>query len=81
MDREEVANRVLDLIEEICGDDIVRDEPDIDLFEEGLFDSLAAIEFLVNLEDEFGVSIAPTELEREQMNTPAKAIERVLERM
>lgn len=81
MDREEVANRVLDLIEEICGDDIVRDEPDIDLFEEGLFDSLAAIEFLVDLEDEFGVSIAPTELEREQMNTPAKAIERVLERM
>lgn len=81
MDREEVANRVLDLIEEICGDDIVRDEPDIDLFEEGLFDSLAAIEFLVDLEDEFGVSIAPTELEREQMNTPAKVIERVLERM
>lgn len=81
MDKSEVQEKVFELIEDICEDDVVWDEPDIDLFEEGLFDSLAAIEFLVDLEDVFNVSIAPTELEREEMNTPNKIVERVLERL
>ena len=49
--------------------------------EEGLFDSLAAIEFLVRVKGEFGVSIAPTELERWEMNTPALIIQRIEERL
>ena len=80
MERTELEQKVLDLIVDICNDDGVYDERDLDLFEEGLFDSMAAIEFLVALEDEFGISIAPTELEREEMNTPTKIIDRVLER-
>ena len=59
---------------------MVWEERDLDLFEEGLFDSLLAIEFLVTIEERFGVVIAPTELEREEMNTPAKIIERIKER-
>lgn len=81
MDRTELEKRVLDLIADICGDDCVYEERDLDLFEEGLFDSMAAIEFLVSLEDEFDVSIAPTELERSDMNTPEKIIQRVAERI
>lgn len=76
-----INEKILDLIEDICRDDVVREELDIDLFEEGLFDSLAAIEFLVSVEDQFGVEIAPTELEREEMNTPAKIIARITERL
>lgn len=81
MDKSQVEEKVFELVEEICGDDIIWDEPDIDLFEEGLFDSLAAIEFLVDLEEAFNISIAPTELEREEMNTPNKIVTRVLERL
>lgn len=81
MDKQELTDKILTMIEDICGDDVVWEERDIDLFEEGLFDSLAAIEFLVDLETEFGVSIAPTELEREEMNTPNKIIARVEERL
>lgn len=73
----EQTDTLLGLIEEIADDDVVREELDIDLFEEGLFDSMGAIEFLVAVEDEFGVTIAPTELDREEMNTPAKIIEQV----
>lgn len=76
-----IEEEILDLIEDICRDDVIREERDIDLFEEGLFDSLAAIEFLVNVEEHLGVEIAPTELEREEMNTPAKIIARITERM
>ena len=73
--------KLLDLIEEIVDDPVVREERDIDLFEEGLFDSIAAIELLVTVEAEFGVRISPTELEREEMNTVDKIIARVQERL
>ena len=73
--------RLVALIEDICGAPIVREERDIDLFDEGLFDSMAAIELLVAIEDEFGVAIAPTEVEREDMNTVNLIIARVAERI
>lgn len=80
MMNDSLENEILEIIEELCGDEVVWEERDLDLFEEGLFDSLLAIEFLVTIEERFGVVIAPTELEREEMNTPAKIIERIKER-
>ena len=57
------------MLEEVCDSDEVRTHRDEDLFELGLLDSMAAVELLVDIEDTFGVSIAPTEVEREEMNT------------
>lgn len=72
-----VEERMLDLIEEVCDDEVIREERDIDLFEAGLLDSMAAIELLVVIESEFGVEIAPTAVEREEMNTVNKIIYQV----
>ncbi|MED9827203.1 MAG: phosphopantetheine-binding protein [Adlercreutzia sp.] len=47
------------------------------MFEEGLLDSMAAIELLVAIETEFGVTIAPTAVEREEMNSVNKIIYQV----
>ena len=77
----EVEGRLVDTIADICGDDIVRDKRDIDLFEEGLLDSMAAIELLVAIEDDFGVSIAPTAVPRDEMNTVNKIVAQVLKRL
>ncbi len=77
----DIADRIVDLVVEISGEDAVADERDIDLFEEEILDSMAAIELLVAIKDEFGVSIAPTELDREEMNTVDKIIARVSERL
>lgn len=66
---EEVEAKLLDMLEEVCDSDEVRTHLDEDLFELGLLDSMAAVELLVDIEDTFGVSIAPTEVEREEMNT------------
>ncbi len=77
----QTQERLLDLIEDITGEPEIREERDIDLFEEGLLDSMAGIELLVELEEQFDVSIAPTELEREEMNTVNKIIDRVDERL
>lgn len=74
---ENVEERMLDLIENICDDEVVREERDIDLFEAGLLDSMAAIELLVAIEADFGVAIAPTAVERGDMNSVNKIIHQV----
>lgn len=69
--------KVLDMLEDICDDDAVREERDIDLFDAGLLDSMAAIELLVAIEGEFGVQIAPTAVDRDEMNTVNKIIHQI----
>ncbi|MEE1159015.1 MAG: D-alanine--poly(phosphoribitol) ligase subunit DltC [Atopobiaceae bacterium] len=76
-----IDQQIIDLVVEISGEDEAAEDLDMDLFEEDILDSMAAIELLVALKDNFGVSIAPTELEREEMNTVNKIIARVRERM
>lgn len=81
MTHEEVEEKMLDMLEEVCGDEEVRDHRDEDLFELGFLDSMAAVELLVDIEDEFDVSIAPTEVERVEMNTVNLIIEQVEKRL
>nr|WP_073295404.1 D-alanine--poly(phosphoribitol) ligase subunit DltC [Parolsenella massiliensis] len=78
---DDVRTRVLDLLEDVSGDPAVRDHLDEDLFELGFLDSMAAIELLVSLEEELGVSIAPTEVERSEMNTANKIVAQVAKRL
>lgn len=81
MDEMKVREIVLDLLEEICGDDVVREDLDINLLEEDLIDSLDYTELLIGIEDKSGVVMAPSELKREEMDTPAKIIYQVMKRV
>ena len=65
IDMNDVEERALALLEDVCAD------------EAGLLDSMGAIELLVGIETEFGVSIAPTEVEREEMNSVNKIIHQI----
>ncbi len=76
-----MEERVLNVLASICEDDIVKQERDIDLFETGLLDSMGFIEMMVDIEEEFNIRIAPSELDREEINTPQKIINMVLTRM
>ena len=69
-----VEERMLELIEEICDDEIIREERDADLFEEGLLDSMAGVELPVAIDPS---NIAPTAVEREEMNSVNKIIYQV----
>ena len=68
-----LEEKVLAIIEEICEDDVIYEERDINLKEEGLMDSLAFVELLVRME-EFGIEVAPTEVTYEEIDTPNKII-------
>lgn len=72
-----MREKLLDIMEEICDDAIVREDLDMDLFEEGLLDSLAIVEVLVAIEEKFGILLSPTEYENEELATVNK-IEKIL---
>ena len=70
-----MEEKVLAILEEICDDDIVRKDLNINLLDEGLMDSLDYTELIIMLEDELGIVISPSEYSREEFDTPAKIIE------
>lgn len=72
-----MEEKLLSIVENICDDEAVREDLDLDLFEEGLLDSLAVAELLIAIEDEFGIKLSPTEYEKEELSTIHK-IEKIL---
>lgn len=70
-----MRDEILALLEEICEDEIVRQDMDCDLFESDLLDSLGFAEFLAELEERFSIVIAPSEVSRETINTPGKILD------
>ena len=72
-----MEEKILSILEELCWDEVVREDLDIDLLEEGLLDSLDYSELLVDIKSELDVVISPSEVTREEMNTPRKIIDKV----
>lgn len=70
-----MEEKVFEILESVCGTDEVREEKDIQLFENGLLDSLGVIELLLEIEEKLGIKIQPTEVKREDISTPNKIIE------
>lgn len=68
---------LLKILEDVCDDEIVRENLDMDLFEEGLLDSLAIAELLIAIEDQFGITLSPTEYDKKELSTVHK-IEKIL---
>lgn len=81
MDKKALEDKILDMLEDLCGDEVVKEDRDIDLLEEDLIDSLDYVTFLVDVEKEFGLVLAPSELTREEMATPNRIIEVITTRL
>lgn len=75
-----LKGRILDILAELCADDIVKEDLDIDLREEGLIDSLDYIELLAQIEEEFGLVLSPSELTREEMATPRMILKTITDK-
>ncbi len=66
----EFKQEVISLLAEICQDDSIKENPDIDLFDAGLLDSFGTVELLVQIEERFGILVPITEFDRDVWNTP-----------
>ncbi|RDU22269.1 D-alanine--poly(phosphoribitol) ligase subunit DltC [Anaerosacchariphilus polymeriproducens] len=69
-----MEKELLELLEKVCEDSIVKEDLDVELFESDLLDSLGFAELLAEIELTFGVFISPSEIERSEINTPNKII-------
>lgn len=67
-----MEDKVLEIVVDITGEPEISEERDLDLFENGLIDSLGIVSLIVRLEEAFDIVIAPSELEREDFNTVNK---------
>jgi D-alanine--poly(phosphoribitol) ligase subunit 2 len=65
-----IIETVLDILEEICDSDIVREDLNIDLFKEGLLDSFGTVSLLVEIEVRLGITVGISDFDREEWNTP-----------
>lgn len=69
-----MKEKLFEILVRICEDEIVMSNPDIDLFETDLIDSLGFAELLADIEDELGILIAPSEVDRSTFNTPNRIL-------
>ena len=76
-----MKEEVFNIIEEITGADDFRFNEDLDLFEEGLLDSMRAIMLIVELENKFNLSLPPSEMDSDGWNTAAKIAMRIEEKV
>ena len=72
-----MEDSIFNILEEITGTDEVKANPDVNLFDEGLMDSLATVQLLVELEGQLAVQVPVSEFDRDQWNTPNKIIAQV----
>lgn len=75
----EFVNQVIELLAEICQDNIVKDDPNINLFDSALLDSFGTIELLVLVEERFGIIVPITEFDRDTWNTPNNIAKQLVE--
>ncbi len=73
MERKEIENKVLKLIEDQIGEAVT--DTKADLKEDYKIDSIATLDFIMSVEDEFGIQFDDDELEN--MNTVDDVINRI----
>ncbi len=77
-----MEEKILKILAEKCGvePEDLQEDMDIDLFEEGLLDSFAMLGLLVDFEEQLGVKLEITELDRADISSPNKMIEKLTQR-
>lgn len=60
---ERMEEKIIEIIENLTGYKKLKENRDIDLLENEILDSLAFIELITSLEEEFDIEIQPTQVE------------------
>ena len=72
-----MEDRVINIIAEICENETIKDNLNIDLIENEILDSLAFITLISRLEEEFDIEIQPTQVKPDTWRSINSIIELV----
>ncbi|WP_367297897.1 D-alanine--poly(phosphoribitol) ligase subunit DltC [Loigolactobacillus coryniformis] len=73
-----IQTTVLTILTDLTGTDFTQNL-DVDLFADGLLDSMGTVQLLLELQDQLAIAVPVSEFERTQWNTPNKIIAQVEE--
>ena len=59
----------LEILKNVCETDELEEEPDMDLFEAGLMDSLSNINILLEIEKNLGIKLQITDIDKSDIST------------
>lgn len=72
----DVKETILAILEDLTGQD-VSDQLDMDLYEDGLLDSMATVQMLVEIDGQLGITVPVSEYERSEWGTPQQIINQI----
>ncbi|MEB9880674.1 MULTISPECIES: D-alanine--poly(phosphoribitol) ligase subunit DltC [Bacillus] len=70
-------NQVLDILEEVCENDILKENLDVQLFEEGILDSFATVSLLVEFQDRLNIEVSISDFNRDEWAIPNMIIKKL----
>lgn len=73
----DVRETVLDILGDLTGSDEIKTNPDVNLFETGLLDSMGTVQLLLELQSQLGVNAPVSEFDRKEWATPNKVVAKV----
>ncbi|MFX3622503.1 MAG: D-alanine--poly(phosphoribitol) ligase subunit DltC [Ectobacillus sp.] len=74
-----LQEQVLNLLEEVCENDIVKENPDVLLFEEGILDSFGTVTLLVEIQERLGIEVSISDFDRDEWATPNLIVKKLAE--
>ncbi|WP_367292200.1 D-alanine--poly(phosphoribitol) ligase subunit DltC [Leuconostoc mesenteroides] len=72
----DLKEQIVEILNTVIGEDI-SDQMDDDFFENGLLDSMATVELLLDLESKLNIQAPVSEFNRDEWNTPNKVVAKV----
>ena len=66
----DVEAQTLALLSEVTGTDATKLDPDFELYDRGLMDSMTTVQLIAELSEKFGLDVSPAEFDRETWATP-----------
>ncbi|MSD84371.1 D-alanine--poly(phosphoribitol) ligase subunit DltC [Lactobacillus curvatus] len=75
----DVEKTVVEILADLTGNDDIKDDMDMELFESGTLDSMATVQMLLELQGQLDIEVPVSEFDRQAWSTPNKIIARVKE--
>lgn len=76
----DIREIALDILETACETDEVREDEEMDLFEAGIVDSIGMVSIIVEIEEQLGIKLQPTDLQKDDVkcvNSFVKYLEKI----
>ncbi len=76
----DVAQKTMEILGDVTGMDPARLDPDTELYDRGLMDSMTTVQLIAALSEQMNLDISPAEFDRDAWATPRKLVADIQQR-